>query len=304
MFKWLWKAAQKGRDGDVRGLLGVSECPFTTWELGLALTVAAYNDHVDVVKLLLDHPLTRLDVAPEAPPLCGSRRVLAVLAERRVNYMGFLQGVLRAAVENLSVEAVRMLAEANVSVNCKYYDGTTLLGQHTATYTDSTGSSVEVLKILLSANAQVNARRALPPHAGAQRGVLHAAVRAGRTDIVQLLVDAKAELDARTPAHGETPLCAAAKCRAVGPMRILLDAKATLDVADDRRNAPVHYAISSASKSHHVLRVLLAAKADVNLRGAFRTPVQAAARSGDSQALRLLVHAKADIDPKTQASCV
>jgi ankyrin repeat protein len=274
----LWMHAQAGRVRDSRALIGRS----TSTGRYNALTVAACNDHVDVVKVLLPRFPVHINHVMQMAAASGSLRILAVLLSFPESKHA-LAAALHKATSCDRTDVVKMLVLAKASVH--YAAGTmpALLSRHVC----RRGSSVDVLKALL----QPAAAATVPD------SVLHEAVARDRTDMVQALLDAKADANARAGVYGDTAICCAVRCTAAGSLRMLLDAKGDVDAASEwRRCTPLHcVAVSGGEQSRCLLRLLLRFKADVNKMAEIGSPAQVAASGRNLSALHILLRAKADV---------
>ena len=183
------------------------------------------------------------------------------------------------------------------------------------------------VKVLLDANAPVDSQ-----HSELGLTALHLAAMEGHTKIVRTLLDARATIDCLDN-HNQTPLCLAIDRNHSQTARMLLmsgadphprkfprnfllvDAvrKGLVDVTSAllERGVDVNYAINlgpygagptslhvaAESGNAELVKVLLAADADVNPRitiGA--TPLHQASLYGHAEVIRLLLHADADIN--------
>uniref|UniRef100_A0A0G4HYJ9 Uncharacterized protein n=1 Tax=Chromera velia CCMP2878 TaxID=1169474 RepID=A0A0G4HYJ9_9ALVE len=117
----------------------------------------------------------------------------------------------------------------------------------------------------------------------------------GHTDIVRLLVDAKANVDMQDK-NGMTALILASENGHTDIVRLLVDAKANVDMEDKNSKKT---ALLWASENGHtdIVRLLVDAKANVDMQDIFgKTALMCASLDGHTDIVRLLVDAKANVD--------
>ena len=150
----------------------------------------------------------------------------------------FKTTTLNAATVGNDIDTIRLIVDAGVDVNAADFAGFTPLINAAA------NRNLEAVKLLLSKGADVNARSG---DGSFQK------VKAG------------------TIALGSfTPLTAAAAFGAPDLIKTLLDAGAKVDVPDVRGMTPLMLAVANDRQHIDVVRMLIAAGADVNARSARR----------------------------------
>jgi ankyrin repeat protein len=167
------------------------------------------------------------------------------------------------------------------------------------------GDSVK-LKALLEAHPDVDVNQHKNQHGCPHerkhvidQRAIHATVHHRTTACLKMLLDAKADLEVRDTT-GMTPLNRASQSGALGSVRMLIDNKADVMTIDRTGCTPPHMAAYHGHSK--CLRMLLDAKADVNVKeeGGI-TPVLHAIKEDRLTCLQLLVDRKADLSVKTQS---
>uniref|UniRef100_A0A0G4HXG7 Uncharacterized protein n=1 Tax=Chromera velia CCMP2878 TaxID=1169474 RepID=A0A0G4HXG7_9ALVE len=116
----------------------------------------------------------------------------------------------------------------------------------------------------------------------------------GHTDIVRLLVDAKASLDMQDK-NGKTALILASENGHTDIMRLLVDAKANVDIQDEEGISVLM--LASFYGHTDIVRLLVDAKANVDMQDSYgQTGLILASENGHTDIVRLLVDAKANVD--------
>ena len=306
----LWTAAQEGHVLYVREILGPCSRWSTLWQrpgtlkwICRAVLVAACNDHADVVRELFQH-MPDDDVecftkcAMKRATRCGSLQVVAALLPFPGSHI-LVQCGLCPACNHGHADAVRLLLSAKADVNrgSDDFPGDAPLRR----ICGSSTCSLEILATLLSAKAEVGARDGSGP-----RDLVCLAVSANRPDVVRALAAAKADVDARDKVHGNTPLYDAVACKSLDMVRTLVHVRANVDkVSLQHGFTPIFGALVIPSAKRKTLRLLVSAKADVDLEAdGLGTPAQFAADSKDVESLRILLRAKAHVDPQVARSAV
>jgi hypothetical protein len=289
----LWVAAQEGRTDDVAVLLPeLRVCARTTpmW-MEKAAEVAAYNDHMDAVRAIVERCPHTLEKAMRRAAEGGSLRAIEALVPFTANCSATLRRALCVACNSGETAAARLLLSASVEVDDTAFHSSPIL-QHAI----SSACCVETIKTLLSANAAVNS--------GGVHTNVYLAASARRADVVQVLVDAQADVDEGATVDVLSPLSVATLVGALDVMQVLVDAKADVDrTSYPHECAPAVLAIGHTPAACGALRLLVSAKADVNKATKYgETPVQRATSRNAVEALRILVRAKADVGPKIRAS--
>jgi hypothetical protein len=127
---------------------------------------------------------------------------------------------------------------------------------------------------------------------------IYAAAFGGRVACTRLLIDAKADLEVRDK-DGFTALRFASNQGTLECLQVLIESKADVNTADDDGDTPAH---SAAATDHPMsLGMLIDAKADVNVKNMDgQTPAMGACMQDSLTCLQLLVDAKADLSEKTK----
>jgi ankyrin repeat protein len=166
---------------------------------------------------------------------------------------------LERAVAAGQIEAVRVLIQGGANVKAK-----SSRDNFTALHEAATRHNQPIAAILLNAGADVNARDS-----------------AGGTPLFYV-----------EPAKSDSAEVAQAKTDFV---RFLIKAGAEVNVKPRfSRDLPLHQALAAGNRE--MLAILLAAHADVNLKGWNKLPLDVAVESGDMDNIKLLLQAGADIN--------
>lgn len=187
--------------------------------------------------------------------------------------------ILCSAVKYSSVEVVLKLLSLGVNP-----DGPFSRGNCCPLISAIEAKRVEIVRALLKNNvdpnvtAQSSLRRVWPPpimpyESHYESTPLHAAARFGLCDIIQLLVDAGVCLDRKCLTEGRhchgylakccAPLHLAAINHHIDAVRLLLEAKASIDVKDETGMTPLHCACIAGCMA--TIRLLLESGADYML---------------------------------------
>ena len=179
--------------------------------------------------------------------LCAAPVLLAVLAAAPAD------APVADAASRGDVEAVRSLLQRGVDVQTAQADGmtalhwaamrsdvelaetliyagahlevTTRIGQHTPLHVASRSGQANVARILLEAGADAHATTT----SGAT--ALHLAAQAGSSEAAAALIDHGADIDARESTWGQTPLMFASAANRIGPVTVLMERGADLEIA-------------------------------------------------------------------------
>lgn len=134
---------------------------------------------------------------------------------------------------------------------------------------------------------------ASPDAMGPNSGALHVAAAGGHLDIVKLLLDAGANPN-RADQQSFYPLHLAASACAHEICSLLLAAKATVDVTTNKGGTPLH--VAAATGCSTVLQVLLKQGANLEAKDSYdATPLLVAAAEGEHKAVQLLLEAGAAV---------
>ena len=203
--------------------------------------------------------------------------------------------VLERAIRENDEDAVKLLldAKANVNLSCDGRDPGTPL--HVA----AKAGNANIVKVLLQRKARPNAPKAYYDAATA----LHVAVEQGNPELMKLLLrhTADVNVDCGSTSHLRTPLHIAVAKADEQAVKLLLDSKA--DVNSIKWKPPLRLALEGHGRKHavegdrtNILRLILGAKADVNMVHGCATALEIALRRNFSCDLfKLLLDAKAYI---------
>lgn len=160
------------------------------------------------------------------------------------------------------------------------------------------GREVQELKRLLQAHPGVSVNDFKDPQASAH--ATHLAAMHNYHDCLRLLLDAKASLETGMQKE-RTPLLAASSTGAVDCARMLIASKANVNAVDCEGTTPISFA---SNKGHiEILKMLIDAKGDVTIADlANTTPVMNACSEDRLECLQLLLDAKGDIHAKSGAA--
>jgi ankyrin repeat protein len=295
----LVEAATSGNLAAVRALLAQGAEPEV---IDQALSGAAANGQIDVVKFLLDNG-ARIN-AGEGDALSGAAAngqidVVKFLLDKGAKIdagEGDAGTALLRAVEGDHADIVTLLLDKGANMDAGDRQGTTPLieaveknraalvelllrrGARTETnggsalYQAALAGNLEILKLLLDKGANVNAQL------GGGETILHVMATNGRAAIVKLLLENHANIEARDR-FGLTPLMVTAQNDQVEAARQLLDAGAQIEARDTHGETAMHLAAHRASTA--VLSVLLDRGAPIEARDndGF-TPLICAAEAG------------------------
>ena len=314
----VWDPAQDGRTDSLRKVLNAlrddSEWqPYKVVVLQRAMWVAARNDHVEVLRLLLENGaevdsenrdgLTPLWVSsftgsaeaagilvqakalvdghyppPPSPYLAGPHRCFPARYPR--SQSGVHYGTpAHVATQGGHLCIVEMLVHGKADVHLSDYRGNTPVH-----YAAAIGH-LEGVKFILAAKGDVNTVNWY------KESPLHRAAYCNRLGVVEMLLRAKAEVNVVCWLDCSPALHAARNGHHL-VVELLLRAKADVNAASDAGDTPLH----DARHAGHA-EVLLRAKADLNAvmdRG--ETPAHIVAERGDHGVFEVLLRAKADLN--------
>lgn len=294
-------ACAEGRHAAARVLLEAgAETNFQDQEEGpwTPLVVAASENHIGCVRLLLDHG-AQVDRSSSG----GTALYRAVLRDYLVvcrmlldhgadaSYVGKSGSILACAAENRNFEIVKLLIEHGAD-----FDGRANEEQMTALHKAvASQASIEMATYLLDKGADVNARTP-------QAAPIYSSSFTGNVDIVRLLIARGADVSF-TAEGGWTPLHAAYNDATI--TRALLEAGADINKINEEGDASALDLASTWNKSE-VVEVLIERKADVNLRlyptgdslAGGRTALSSAVANDHARIACLLLEAGADINIK------
>ena len=117
-------------------------------------------------------------------------------------------------------------------------------------------------------------------------------------DVIQELIDAKASVDVKNE-DGLTPLQVALRHSFLAPAKVLMKAGARLSPSDTSANPALFTAANSGDAD--LVQLLVSAKVNVNVSNKVgKTPIQLALQMFHSGAARVLLEAKAEVDPTAE----
>ena len=120
-------------------------------------------------------------------------------------------------------------------------EATTRIGRHTPLHVAGRSGRAPVVRALLDAGADPHARTA----SGAT--ALHLAAQAGNAEAVAALLDHGADANARERTWGQTPLMFAAAANRLGPVNVLMERGADLEIATKVVDLPALDAVDRAA---------------------------------------------------------
>jgi len=218
-----------------------------------ALIEAAYNGHVEIVKLLIERG-ANVNLKGEAwygplhaAAMGGHVEIVKLLLEHGADVNIFSHNKpLHDAAMNGHIEVAEILIAYGADMNAKGTDEYTPLG------TAVSNRQVEMVKYLLSKGADVNAR------ANYGCSPLHTAVSSGNMELARLLSQHGA--NANFKCNGRTALIASVFNDDAEMTKMLLSFAADVNAKDDYENTPLY--ISYQRKNVEIGRILLANGAD------------------------------------------
>ncbi|KAK4085523.1 uncharacterized protein Triagg1_513 [Trichoderma aggressivum f. europaeum] len=243
----LLRAAEFGHGGIVESLLVAGADPNVGTMWNTPLSLAAYNGHEDVVKLLLATPdiVIHSNGEHHDSPLYGAvdkghtAVVGLLLAGGAEPDLGNTRGTtpLMCAADKGDATLVEMLLAAGADPNLRDCEGNTTLG-----YAVFRGHDA-VAKLMLAAGADVNSN----PERPTLGSVLHLAVMNVHEAIVELLLAAGANPEFRD-ISGHTPLWYAASEGYETIVKLLLEAGADFNLSDEDGTILLHSAAFTGSE--------------------------------------------------------
>jgi ankyrin repeat protein len=200
-----------------------------------------------------------------------------------------LNGKLYQAVQFSDEQQVRDLLKQGADAN-HLETNRSMLG-----WASQNEAGLGVVKALISAKAKLNIVD------GVNQTPLMRASETGQFAIVKELIQAGAEVNKKTK-HGETALILAVKDRHVEIVKTLLEAKADPNVkTDDDQFAALYAAQDGMPESLEILKILGAAKANLNASNIAYTPLTYAISQDNAELVDVLLSAGADPNSKTQS---
>ncbi|EPS37899.1 hypothetical protein H072_8434 [Dactylellina haptotyla CBS 200.50] len=199
-----------------------------------------------------------------------------------------------AAQEGYTNIATLLIETYKVDVNT-----TALQTQRTALHQAAQGGHLEVVRILLKKGAQFETRD--------RNGIspLWSAAQGGFSEIVKILLENKADPENISAGSNRRPLHQAAQNGHTEVCEILLKAGAQYEPRDDTGCTPLFFAAQGGHAD--IVKILLAKGADPNNswegpNGRGRSALHQAVQRGFLEVVRLLLDAKAHVEPDTSSS--
>ena len=282
-----------GADVNARALAVVRGDEF---ESGTPLSYAAWNNSLEMAKLLIEHGAdVNVDFWDGETPLHSaasnnSLEMAKLLIERGANVSALTRyfrdrslAPLNHAASNNSLEMAKLLIEhGGADVDPIERDASYIYWPplHEAASNDF----LEMAKLLLEHGADVNDQE--DSSWGGGSVPLHLTASNNSLEMAKLLLDRGADVDA-TDDDGYTPLHYAAEHSALDVAKLLLDRGADVDATDDDGYTPLHYAAEHSAPDF--VKLLLDRGADVNATDDDgRIPLDIALNRGDSDLQALL----------------
>ena len=313
--KRLLKQAEKGNTRAVLRLLNRGADVNSTDEDGFSPLIEALRwQHQDTAEALISagadvnhhdtlHGETPLTIAGWNGLTKATKLLLAAGAEvNATNKYGTT--ALISAARCGHTEVVRLLLAAGADIHARCQDGNalsvalSLYHQETAEVLKAAGATLNLMEAAYCGQSDL-VRRHLAEGADPDEGA--AIVRAafgGHTEIVRLLVEAGADIDAQDTLEQMTALHHAARWGHTEMAEMLLKAGARADIRDKDRFNALDIAVWSGRAE--VVRLLLAHRQpDVNVRVGGFCLLHWAASSGDTEIVRMLLQAGADVHART-----
>lgn len=242
------------------------------------LALAAYGDHVEVMKVLLDagaYKWDALDYASAAGNLASMKLLLdAGMDPNLLEFPGSWNYPLAQAAKAGKTEAIQMLLDAGADVEGPESVALTPLMRA------AEGGHIEAAQTLLDAGANINTAKNVG-------SALNAAVRANQVGMAELLINSGAELEF-TDTHGLTPLILAASGNHHEIVELLVKAGASIrPTTEHGSTALMHMAIYGRNDA---VRMLIEAGAEIDAENKFgNTALILAVRHGHVSVVRHLV---------------
>ncbi|MBM3755632.1 MAG: hypothetical protein FJW38_16800 [Acidobacteria bacterium] len=183
--------------------------------------------------------------------------------------------IYQAALTGNGIATVRFLLEKGADANAATMIGLTPL------MAAANRGDAETMRLLIARSAKVDAK------AGTGATALIAAAGSGEPAAAKLLLDSGADPNAATKKK-DTALGAAATSGVEESVKLLLASGARVNDQDDRGYSPLMYAAGSDAMPAGVVKLLLAAGADISATGEGETARSLAAKRGDSEVARML----------------
>lgn len=244
LFKDFDKAVKKGDADKVKELLGKGGDLFSEKRKTSALILATKKGHLDVVKLLVG---------------AGADFNIQDMNSYKTRETGWTPLIYAAYKCRINVVKY-YVEELGVPVDQPGAGGETPLMVASFFRQDDFDASLGVIDYLLSKGADVNAR--------SDNGVtpVMSASISGRLKVIKKLVEAGADVNMETTAHGDTALLFSVEKNHWKVARFLIKQGAKVDAQNNYGISPLIKA--SGSGAVDTIKVLLANKADVNLKDA------------------------------------
>lgn len=265
-----------------------------------ALMIAARNGHLNIVRTLIHHPRTQVNLKN-----CkGKSALFYAAAQGRLDVFSLLlvfggemldrerpsdwdKHPLLVAANNGHYGICKRIIETGMDVDFQDQDE-----HHTALQHAASNGHIECCKLLIDAGANVN-------HVNANgHSILHTAIRYGHIDVFELLIARGASL--KYEEDSPSLLTTAVDCERESFVKRLIELKVDVNFIDNGTTAlSISSKIPSNDRAKKIVTLLLGAGADPDIpdEGGFNTLVHAASR-GNIALMSLLIKHGAKIRSK------
>lgn len=259
------------------------------------LHIASNRGNLEIAKLLISHnaQVDIFDICSNTPLHFASRGnhleiVKLLLANKAVINFIDMHGMtaLHHAAREGNVEVVRCLLQNNARIDAMDRN------RNTPLMLACRANSVDTARILIISGADVKTK------SNNDSSLLHICAKEGNIELAKLLLQSNVPIDA-VDFDGDTPLHIAAIAGKLDMIQFLLANKADLNQSNMNGITALHYAcINSRSQHLAVVQYLVTQRLlDINTRETTTgdTPLHSAAKAGNLEIVKILVHYNADI---------